>query len=115
MAVLYHQKRAKETKINNKISPYCINKHISSVVRAFFIDYGKLASNYAQSKKAHRAILEENHVNNSALFLMISTTSTPKTLSPLERFEEGLIKKLEEFRLIEQYETSYYNDSYVTR
>lgn len=44
-------------------------------------------------------MLEENHVNNSALFLMISTTSTPKTLSPLERFEEGLIKKLEEFRL----------------
>ena len=30
---------------------------------------------------------------------MISTTSTPKTLSPLERFEEGLIKKLEEFKL----------------
>lgn len=57
------------------------------------------SSNYAQSKKAHRAMLEKNHVNNSALFLMISTTSTPKTLSPLERFEEGLIKKLEEFRL----------------
>ena len=72
------------------------------------------SSNYAQSKKAHRAMLEENHVNNSALFLMISTTSTPKTLSPLERFEEGLIKKLEEFRL-KQYETSYYNDSHVTR
>ena len=56
------------------------------------------SSNYAQSKKAHRAMLEENHVTN-ALFLMINTTSTPKTLSPLERFEEGLIKKLEEFRL----------------
>lgn len=57
------------------------------------------SSNYAQSKKAHRAMLEENHVNNSVLFLMIRTISTPKTLSPLERFEKGLIKKLEEFRL----------------
>lgn len=57
------------------------------------------SSNYTQSKKAHRAMLEENHNNNSTLFLMINTTSTPKTLSPLERFEAGLIKKLEEFRL----------------
>lgn len=57
------------------------------------------SNNYAQSKKVHRAMLEENHVTNSALFLMINTTSTPKTLSPLERFEEGLIKKLKEFRL----------------
>ena len=60
---------------------------------------GYLTATLVQKKKAHRAMLEENHVNNSALFLMISTTSTPKTLSPLERFEEGLIKKLEEFRL----------------
>lgn len=57
------------------------------------------SSNYAQSKKVHRAMLEENHITNSALFLMISTTSTPKTLSPLERFEKGLIKQLEEFKL----------------
>lgn len=57
------------------------------------------SENYSSSKKAHKAILKENHDNNSKLFLMISTTSIPKTLSPLERFEEGLIKKLEEFRL----------------
>lgn len=57
------------------------------------------SENYSSSKKAHKAMLKENHDNNSKLFLMISTTSTPKTLSPLERFEEGLIKKLEEFRL----------------
>ena len=57
------------------------------------------SSNYTQSKKVHKAMLEENHVNNNALFLMISTTSTPKTLSPLERFEAGLIKQLEEFKL----------------
>ena len=57
------------------------------------------SSNYTQSKKAHKAMLKENHDNNSKLFLMISTTSTPKTLSPLERFEEGLKRQLEEFKL----------------
>lgn len=57
------------------------------------------SSNYAQSKKVHRAMLEENHITNSALFLKISTSSTPKTLSPLERFEEGLKRQLEEFKL----------------
>lgn len=57
------------------------------------------SENYSSSKKAHKAMLEENHVNNNALFLMINPTSIPKTLSPLERFEEGLIKKLEEFKL----------------
>lgn len=56
------------------------------------------SDNYTQSKKTHRVMLEENHVNNSALFLMINTTSTPKPLSPLERFEEGLIKQLKEFK-----------------
>lgn len=57
------------------------------------------SNNYTQSRKTHRAMLEENHVNNNALFLVISTTLTPKTLSPLERFEAGLIKQLEEFKL----------------
>ena len=57
------------------------------------------SENYSSSKKAHKAMFKENHDNNSKLFLMISTTSIPKTLSPLERFEEGLIKKLEEFKL----------------
>ena len=57
------------------------------------------SNNYTQSIKTHRAMREENHVNNNALFLVISTTLTPKTLSPLERFEAGLIKQLEEFKL----------------
>lgn len=56
------------------------------------------SSNYAQSKKIHRAMLEENHDNNSKLFLMISTSTTPK-LSPLEEFELGLKRQLEEFKL----------------
>ena len=57
------------------------------------------SENYSSSKKAHKAMLKENHDNNSKLFLMISTTSIPKTLSPLERFEEGLKRQLEEFKL----------------
>ena len=57
------------------------------------------SENYSSSKKAHKAMLKENHDNNGKLFLMISTTSTPKTLSPLKRFEAGLIKQLEEFKL----------------
>ena len=57
------------------------------------------SENYSSSKKAHKAMLKENHDNNSKLFLMISTTSTPKTLLPLERFEADLIKQLEEFKL----------------
>ena len=56
------------------------------------------SENYSSSKKAHKAMLKENHDNNSKLFLMISPSTTPK-LSPLERFELGLIKRLEEFKL----------------
>ena len=55
------------------------------------------SSNYAQSKKIHRAVLEENHDNNSKLFLMISTSTTPK-LSPLEEFELGLKNQIEQFK-----------------
>ena len=55
------------------------------------------SSNYAQSKKIHRAMLEENHDNNSKLFLMISTSVTPK-LSPLEEFELGLKNQIEQFK-----------------
>lgn len=58
------------------------------------------SENYSSSKKAHKAMLKENHVNNNALFLIINTTPTPKTLSPLERFEKGLKRQLEEFKLI---------------
>lgn len=55
------------------------------------------SSNYAQSKKIHRAMLKENHDNNSKLFLMISTSTTPK-LSPLEEFELGLKNQIEQFK-----------------
>lgn len=55
------------------------------------------SSNYAQSKKAHKAMLKENHDNNSKLFLMISTSTTPK-LSPLEEFELSLKNQIEQFK-----------------
>ena len=54
------------------------------------------SSNYTQSKKAHVAMLQENHNNNSTLFLMINTTSTPPT--DLERFESGLKRQIEQFK-----------------
>ena len=40
------------------------------------------SENYSSSKKAHKAMLKENHDNNNKLFLMINTSTTPK-LSPL--------------------------------
>lgn len=42
-------------------------------------------------------MLKENHDNNSKLFLMISTSTTPK-LSPLEEFELGLKNQIEQFK-----------------
>lgn len=55
------------------------------------------SANYAASKKAHRTMLENNHRENSTLFMAISeTVITPK--SDLELWEEGLKKKIEEFK-----------------
>ena len=42
-------------------------------------------------------MLKENHDNNSKLFLMISTSTTPK-LSPLEEFELRLKSQIEQFK-----------------
>lgn len=56
------------------------------------------SSNYAQSKKLHKAMLQENHDNNSSLFVMINTSLTPKTLTSLEVFENNLKKQIEEFK-----------------
>lgn len=55
------------------------------------------SENYSSLKKAHKAMLKENHDNNSKLFLMISTSTTPK-LSPLEEFELGLKNQIEQFK-----------------
>lgn len=47
------------------------------------------SENYSSSKKAHKAMLKENHDNNSKLFLMINPSPTHK-LSPIVGFEVGL-------------------------
>lgn len=57
------------------------------------------SSNYTQSKKAHKAMLQENHDNNSALLLIINTTVSTKPLTDLERFEIGLKRQLEQYKL----------------
>ena len=55
------------------------------------------SANYVASKKAHRTMLEINHRDNQAIFMAIDNISnTPK--SDLELWEEGLKKKIEEFK-----------------
>lgn len=55
------------------------------------------SANYAASKKAHRTMLEINHRDNQTIFMAIdNVASTPK--SDLELWEEGLKKKIAEFK-----------------
>lgn len=55
------------------------------------------SANYAASKKAHRTMLEINHRDNQAIFMAVNNeVITPK--SDLELWEEGLKKKIEEFK-----------------
>lgn len=55
------------------------------------------SANYVASKKAHRTMLEINHRDNQAIFMAIdNVANTPK--SDLELWEEGLKKKIEEFK-----------------
>lgn len=55
------------------------------------------SANYAASKKAHRTMLEINHRDNQAIFMAVNNVAiTPK--SDLELWEEGLKRKIEEFK-----------------
>lgn len=55
------------------------------------------SANYDASKKAHRTMLEINHRENNELFMAVSNvTITPK--SDLELWEEGLKRKIAEFK-----------------
>ena len=56
------------------------------------------SENYSSSKKAHKAMLKENHDNNSRLFFMINTPTTTTKLSSLEEFELGLINQIKQFK-----------------
>lgn len=55
------------------------------------------SENCSSSMKAHKAMLKENHDNNSKFFLMFSPPTTPK-LSPLEEFELRLKNQIEQFK-----------------
>lgn len=55
------------------------------------------SANYVASKKAHRTMLEINHRDNQTIFMAIdNVVVTPK--SDLELWEEGLKRKIEEFK-----------------
>lgn len=55
------------------------------------------SANYVASKKAHRTMLEINHRDNQSIFMAVSNAPiTPK--SDLELWEEGLKKKITEFK-----------------
>ena len=56
------------------------------------------SDNYAASKRAHKQMLERNHVENSATFMAISNSVTITPKSDLELWEEGLKRKIEEFK-----------------
>ena len=55
------------------------------------------SDNYAASKRAHKQMLERNHVDNAVVFATISSINiTPK--SDIELFEEVLKRKIAEFK-----------------
>lgn len=54
------------------------------------------SANYVASKKAHRTMLEINHRENNELFMTIGSVTNSK--SDLELWEEGLKRKIEEFK-----------------
>ena len=55
------------------------------------------SSNYAQSKKAHRAYLKECHEKNN-IILMVIAARPARQKTELELFEEGLKKQLSQFK-----------------
>lgn len=55
------------------------------------------SSNYAQSKKAHRAYLKEQHEKNNIVLMAIASRPA-RQKTELELFEEGLKKQLESFK-----------------
>lgn len=55
------------------------------------------SSNYAQSKKAHRAYLKECHEKNNIILMAIAARPA-RQKTELELFEEGLKKQLSQFK-----------------
>ena len=55
------------------------------------------SSNYAQSKKAHRAYLKEQHEKNNIILMAIAARPA-RQKTELELFEEELKKQLSQFK-----------------
>lgn len=55
------------------------------------------SSNYAQSKKAHRAYLKEQHEKNNIILMAIAARPV-RQKTGLELFEEGLKEQLSQFK-----------------
>lgn len=55
------------------------------------------SSNYAQSKKVHRAYLKEQHEKNNIILMAIAARPA-RQKTELELFEEGLKKQLSQFK-----------------
>ena len=53
------------------------------------------SDNYSQSKRVHRQMLLDNHNNNQAVFMAISTTNNIQ--DSLHSFELGLKDKINNF------------------
>lgn len=56
------------------------------------------SANYAASKKAHRLMLETNHKENETLLMAVSNSVVITPKSDLELWEEGLKRKIAEFK-----------------
>lgn len=56
------------------------------------------SANYAASKKAHRLMLETNHKENETLLMTVSNSVVITPKSDLELWEEGLKRKIAEFK-----------------
>lgn len=55
------------------------------------------SDNYAASKRAHKQMLERNHVENSATFMAISNSVTITPKSDLELWEEYIKEQIRLF------------------
>lgn len=55
------------------------------------------SSNYAQSKKVHRAYLKEQHEKNNIILMAIAARPV-RQKTEFELFEEGLKKQLSQFK-----------------
>ena len=56
------------------------------------------SANYVASRRAHRLMLENNHKENEALFMNVSNSVVINPKSDIELWEEGLKRKITEFK-----------------